>query len=153
MTEKFFARASGKSLVRSGEFVYPDPTWVIVHDTYLPAVHKELDELGYRRISNPERLVGVTDHEVIFSTPAALRRSQQNQKIMSDWKGGHYFGPGQGGHGHIFPMEDGLVCPGMFIAAYDMHCSNFGAVGAYAMCAGADISVVLATGTKLSRMP
>jgi 3-isopropylmalate/(R)-2-methylmalate dehydratase large subunit len=153
MTEKFFARASGKASVRSGEFVYPDPALVFVHDTYLPAVHKELDQLGYKRISNPERLVGVTDHEVLFTNPGALRRSQLNQKIMDDWKGGRYYGPGQGGHGHVFPMEDGLVRAGMFIAAYDMHASNFGAVGAYAMTVGTDISVVLATGTKLSRVP
>jgi 3-isopropylmalate/(R)-2-methylmalate dehydratase large subunit len=152
MTEKFFARASGKDSVRAGDFVYPDPELVTVHDTYLPAVYKELSELGYRRITNPDRLVGVTDHEVIF-TPATLLRGQFNKKIMEEWAGGLYFGPGQGGHGHIFPMEDGLVRPGMFLAAYDMHCSNFGAVGAYAMSVGTDISVLLATGTKLSRVP
>src|ERR1700761_8069489 len=94
MTEKFFARSTGKASVAAGEFVYPDPALVIIHDTYLPAVHKELEELGYKRITNPERLVGVTDHEVVFSGPVALARGLHNQKIMSDWHGGQYFAAG-----------------------------------------------------------
>ena len=152
-TEKMFAKASGKDIVAAGDVVYPDPSLVIIHDSYLEAAYRELTDLGYARIVNPDRLVAVTDHEVLYTTPRALARGQANRRIMAAWQGGHFFDAGQGGHGHIFPMEMGLVQPGMFLAAYDMHCSNFGAVGAYAMATSTDITVMLATGTKWSSVP
>jgi 3-isopropylmalate/(R)-2-methylmalate dehydratase large subunit len=46
-----------------------------------------------------------------------------------------------------------MVRPGMFLIAYDMHCTNFGAIGAFAMRAGPDIPVVLATGTLWTMVP
>ncbi len=152
-TEKMFAKASGRDHVTAGEIVHPDSSLVIIHDGYLEAAHRELSELGYARITNPDRLVAVTDHEVLYTTPRALARGQANRRIMKAWQGGRFFDAGQGGHGHLFPMETGLVRPGMFLAAYDMHCSNFGAIGAYAMAASTDISVILATGTKWTIVP
>jgi 3-isopropylmalate/(R)-2-methylmalate dehydratase large subunit len=50
-------------------------------------------------------------------------------------------------------METGMVRPGMFLIAYDMHCTNFGAIGAFAMRAGPDIPIVLATGTLWTMVP
>jgi 3-isopropylmalate/(R)-2-methylmalate dehydratase large subunit len=41
----------------------------------------------------------------------------------------------------------------MFLFAYDMHCTNFGAVGALAIGAGAEITTVLATGTLWTEVP
>ena len=151
--EKMFARATGSSSVEAGDIVHPDPSLVIIHDGYLEAAYKELSSLGYRRIVNPDRLVAVTDHEVLYTTPRALARGQANRRIMAEWKGGHFFDAGQGGHGHVFPMESGMVVPGMFLAAYDMHCTNFGAIGAYALGCGTDITVVLATGTRWTKVP
>jgi 3-isopropylmalate/(R)-2-methylmalate dehydratase large subunit len=46
-----------------------------------------------------------------------------------------------------------MVRSGMFLIAYDMHCTNFGAIGAFAMRAGPDIPVVLATGTLWTMVP
>ena len=63
------------------------------------------------------------------------------------------FDAGRGGHGHIFPMESGLVRPGMFLFCYDMHCTNFGAVGALAMAAGTEVTSVLATGSLWTTVP
>ena len=151
--ETMFARASGQATVAAGDIVYPDPSLVIIHDSYLEAAHKELTDLGYARVANPERLVAVTDHEVLYTTPRALARGQANRRIMKAWQGGRFFDAGQGGHGHVFPMEIGLVQPGMFLAAYDSHCSNFGAIGAYAMAAVTDVTVILATGTKWTVVP
>ena len=89
----------------------------------------------------------VTDHQVIYTTPKSIAQASANRQIAKKWQVGHFFDAGRGGHGHIFPMESGLVRPGMFLFAYDMHCTNFGAVGAFAQRAGPDITAVLATGT------
>ena len=75
------------------------------------------------------------------------------RRIAKEWQVGRFFDVGQGGHGHIFPMEEGIVGPGSFLFAYDPHCSTFGAVGALALGVLTDISLVLATGTLSIQVP
>jgi 3-isopropylmalate/(R)-2-methylmalate dehydratase large subunit len=153
MAEKLLAKAIGRPRVTPGEIIAPDPELVILHDGYVETSHRHLSQLGYRRIMNPERVVIITDHNVINTSPRAVEQSRANRKIAAEWKVGHFFDAGRGGHGHIYPIEAGMVRPGMFLIAYDMHCTNFGAIGAFAMRAGPDIPVVLATGTLWTMVP
>ena len=153
MAEKLVARAAGRPAVTPGEIVAPDPDLVILHDGYVETSHRQLAELGYRRITRPERVVILTDHNVLNTTPRAVEQARANRRIAAEWQVGQFFDAGRGGHGHIYPIECGMVRPGMFLIAYDMHCTNFGAIGAFAMRAGPDIPVVLATGTLWTMVP
>ena len=151
--QKILARASGLDRVEPGDVVHPRPELVIIHDGFVETAHQQLSALGYRRIRDPERVVFVTDHEVAYTTQRAVERGRNNRRIAQEWNVGHMYDVGRGGHGHLFPMETGLVRPGMFLFAYDMHCTNFGAVGALAMGAGTEITAVLATGTLWTIVP
>jgi len=151
--QKLLARASNRSHVGIGEVIHPDPELVIVHDGYVETSYAELSALGYRRIFHPERVMFVTDHEVSYGSQRAVERGRNIRRIAKEWRVGHFFDVGRGGHGHIFPMEAGFVRPGMFLFAYDMHCTNFGAIGALAIGAGAEITTVLATGTLWTEVP
>jgi 3-isopropylmalate/(R)-2-methylmalate dehydratase large subunit len=151
--QKILAQASGKDHVAIGDVVYPRPELVIVHDGYVETAFKELVGLGYGALRDPGRTVFVTDHEVAYGSQRALGRGKAIRAIAAHWKVGHFFDAGRGGHGHIFPMEAGLVRPGMFLFAYDMHCTNFGAVGALAMGVGAEITAVLASGSLWTQVP
>lgn len=153
MTEKLLARAVGRDHVRPGDVISPDPELVIMHDGYVETAHKELSEIGYRSITNADRVMIITDHNTIQTTPRSIEQSRANRRIAAEWKVGHFFDVGRGGHGHIYPMEAGMVKPGMFLFAYDMHCTNFGAVGALALRAGPDIPMVLATGSMWTVVP
>lgn len=153
MAEKLLAKAVGRPSVKPGEVIAPDPELVILHDGYVETSHRQLSQLGYRRVTNPERVVIITDHNVINTSPRAIEQSRANRRIAAEWNVGHFFDVGRGGHGHIYPMEAGMVRPGMFLIAYDMHCTNFGAIGTFAMRAGPDIPVVLATGTLWTMVP
>ena len=153
MAEKILARAAGLASVKPGDVITPDPSLVILHDGYVETAHKILTEVGYKRITNPERVMIIVDHQVISTSPRAIEQARNNRKIGAQWQIGHYYDAGRGGHGHIYPMEAGLVTPGMFLFAYDMHCTNFGAIGAYAMRAGPDIPTVLGTGTMWTVVP
>ncbi|MFT8246831.1 3-isopropylmalate dehydratase large subunit [Roseomonas sp. BN140053] len=150
--EKVLARASGRAAVAAGDIVHPVPELVILHDGYVVPARRELESLGLRRLAQPEKVVFVTDHEVIYATPAAAARGRAIRAAARDW-GVRLFDVGQGGHGHIFPMESGLVRPGMFLFAYDMHCSNFGAIGALALRNGSEVTTVMATGTIWTAVP
>ena len=153
MAEKLLAKSVGRASVRPGEVISPDPELVILHDGYVETSHRHLTKLGYQSITNPERVIILTDHNVINTSPRAIEQSRANRKIAAEWKVGQFFDVGRGGHGHIYPMEVGMVRAGMFLIAYDMHCTNFGAIGAFAMRAGPDIPVVLATGTLWTMVP
>jgi 3-isopropylmalate/(R)-2-methylmalate dehydratase large subunit len=153
MTEKLLARASGKASIKAGDVVSPQPELVILHDGYIETAHKILSEVGFRQIANPERVMFITDHNVIYTTPRSIEQGRANRRIAEEWGIGYFFDRGRGGHGHIYPMEAGLVKPGMFLFAYDMHCTNFGAIGAFALRAGPDIPAVLGTGTSWTVVP
>ncbi|WP_420225562.1 3-isopropylmalate dehydratase large subunit [Pigmentiphaga litoralis] len=151
--EKVLAAASGVPYVRPGDVISPDPELVIIHDGYVESAYNELSQLGYKRIWRPERVVFVTDHEVAYASPAGALRGTRIRRIARDWGITQFFDAGRGGHGHLFPLEQGLVRPGMLLSCYDMHCTNFGAVGALALAAGAEIVSVLATGRVWEQVP
>ena len=152
--EKVLARASGAQSVQPWDVVYPEPELVFVHDGHVEGCRRELDALGITRLKRPERVVFVTDHEVVYLTPRAAERGARIRDTARAWRVGRFYDVGQGGHGHIFPLETGLVVPGMCVYASDMHCSNFGAIGAVPVRAGpVEIASVLAMGTLWTTVP
>lgn len=151
--EKSLARASSKDSVRPGDVVYPIPDRVLVHDGYIEMFKKQMDELGVAQVANPEKVVFVTDHEVIYLTPRAAARGAAIRAAARALGVGQFFDAGRGGHGHIFPMEKGMVLPGQCIMANDTHCSNFGAIGAIPFSERLHTICVLVTGTVWTVVP
>ena len=151
--EKIFARASGKSSVRAGDIVFPDPDVVIIHDALVLPSKNELDELGIDRLHNPDRIHMVTDHEVLYTSRRAAEIGAAIRQAAKDWGIKNFYDVGRGGHGHIFLDERGIVLPGMFVFDNDRHCTNHGSIGAFALRVGAEITRVLATGTVWTMVP
>ena len=151
--EKILARTSGAREVRAGEIVYPTPDFVMIHDGVVTGAKQELDALGIDRLFDPERVMMVTDHDVVYLNDRAVARGAFNRKAALAWGVSQFFDAGRGGHGHIFPTERGLLLPGMFYFDNDRHCTNAGGVGALALRVGAEISRVLATGTTWTLVP
>lgn len=151
--EKIIARSTGRAVVRPGDVVFPDPDMVMIHDNVLPGIKRALDQLGIDRLAQPEKVVMVTDHEVIYGSARAAGYGSMNRMAAKAWKVGRFFDVGRGGHGHIFPMEIGMVLPGMLYFDADRHCTNAGAIGAAAFRMGMEIGRVLATGTNWVMVP
>lgn len=152
-TEKVLARASGLSKVKAGDTVYPDPEWAIVHDGYIASCKKQLDELEISELFDPKRVLFVTDHAVVYTNTQFVERGAAIRRAVKSWGVENFFDVGQGGHGHLIPMEMGMVSPGSFLFANDSHCSNNGAIGAVAVRTGTEIVTVLATGTLWTEVP
>jgi 3-isopropylmalate/(R)-2-methylmalate dehydratase large subunit len=151
--EKVLARASGLESVRAGTVVYPDPDMVMIHDVLVQETKLELDEIGIDRIKSPGKVIMVSDHDVVYGSARAAERGAFNRRAAAAWGVGQFFDAGRGGHGHIFPMEQGKVLPGMFYFDNDTHATNAGAVGAFGIRVGNEISRVLATGTTWLEVP
>lgn len=151
--QKLLAKAAQRPHVDIGEVIYPKPELVIIHDGFVESAHRELSALGFKAIRDPARTMFVTDHEVAYGSQAAVTRGRAIRDIAKRWNIGHFFDVGRGGHGHLFPLENGMVRPGMFLFAYDMHCTTFGSAGALALGVGPEITTVLATGTLWTKVP
>ena len=151
--EKILARASGAAATRAGDIVYPNVDFAMIHDGVVMGAKQELDELGIDRLFDPERVLMVTDHDVVYLNDRAVARGAFNRKAAKAWGVKHFYDAGRGGHGHIFPMERGFVLPGTFYFDNDRHCTNAGGIGALAIRVGTDISCVLATGTTWTLVP
>ena len=152
-SEKILAQACGLASVRPGDVVHPRPDWVFLHDLQVPTTKRELDELGIDRVCDPDRVVFVTDHEVLYTSPVMIERGARIRDAARQWGIEHFYDVGQGGHGHLFPIEDGMIQPGMLIFANDMHCTNFGAAGAFGFRVGMEVSSVLVMGTVWTVVP
>ena len=151
--EKTLAQKSGKSSVKPGDVVYPEPDFIMIHDGVVMGAKRELDSLGIDRIKAPDKVVMVTDHDVIYGSARAAERGAYNREAARRWGVTNFFDVGRGGHGHVFPMETGMLLPGMFYFDNDRHATNAGAIGAFGFRMGTEISRVLATGTNWVMVP
>lgn len=151
-TEKILSRAAGR-LVSAGEIIEPTPDLVVVHDWYAATLASLLDKFGVDKVIAPEKVMFVTDHEPLAVTPEAAIRQKKVREYARKYGIGHFFDVGRGGHGHIFPVEMGLVRPGMYVAAYDTHVPNYGAIGALGVPFLTEIADVLAFGSVWLRVP
>ncbi|HEY9279415.1 MAG TPA: hypothetical protein VIP51_05010, partial [Eoetvoesiella sp.] len=134
--EKVLARVSGKPGVKAGDVVYPDPDFVMIHDGLVREVKIQLDKIGVERLKAPEKVMMVSDHDVVYGSQLAAERGAYNRDAAERWDVGSFFDAGRGGHGHIFPMEQGMLLPGMFYFDNDTHATNAGAVGAFGIRVG-----------------
>ncbi|MDB5804106.1 MAG: hypothetical protein JWN73_1428 [Betaproteobacteria bacterium] len=139
--------------VRAGTLLYPEPDMVMIHDALVKEAKREMDAAGIARVHNPDKVLMVSDHDVLYGSARAAERGAFNRKTAQTWQIKNFYDAGQGGHGHIFPMESGLVLPGMFYFDNDTHSTNAGAVGAFGMRVGNEISRVLGTGTTWVTVP
>jgi len=151
--EKIIACASGLESVKPGDVVFPDPDLIIIHDALVLPSKNELDEIGIDQLKFPDRVVMVTDHEVLYTSARAAEIGATIRQAARAWGVDQFYDVGRGGHGHIFLNERGIVLPGMFVFDNDRHTTNHGVVGAFSLRVGAEITRVLATGTVWTVVP
>ena len=69
----------------AGGAVYPDPDFVMLHDGVVMGAKRELDSLGIDRLAAPEKVVMVTDHDVIYGSARAAERGAFNREAARRW--------------------------------------------------------------------
>lgn len=152
LAEKILSRVSGRA-VSHGEIIFPEPDLITTHDWYVVNFAKVLDDLGVERLFAPEKLLISTDHEPVATSPLAAQRQRQVRKIVERFGIKHFYDVGRGGHGHVFPMELGYIKPGMLTIAYDIHVTNYGALGCLGIPVVTEITEVLACGSVWIKVP
>ena len=151
--EKVLSRTSALLNSKAGDIVYPIPDLIMIHDGVVQSSKVMLDRIGIHRLATPEKVMMVSDHDVLYGSAKAAQRGSFNRLAAKDWQVGEFYDAGEGGHGHIFPIEQGKVLPGMFYFDNDTHATNAGAIGAFGFRLGLEISTVLAKGTTWIEIP
>ena len=151
ITEKIFARASGRTEVKPGEIVNAKIDYAMVPD----GVCSLLNE-GFRKLGAPvwdkDRAVIVIDHA---SPPCVVGHTKwviDTIKFVEDFDITHFYN--MQGVAHQIMPEDGFVTPGALIVGADSHTTTYGALGAFSTGLGAtEMTWVLATGELWFKVP
>jgi len=151
IAEKILSRICGRR-VRAGEIVMPEAELITVHDWYTVNAFRTLEEFGVTRLHDASRVLLVTDHEPLAVSPQAFAR-QQAVRVIAQRFGVAHRDAGRGGLGHVFPIEEGIVVPGMFVFSYDPHVTNYGAIGVLGVAVLTEIPEVLACGSAWLQVP
>jgi 3-isopropylmalate/(R)-2-methylmalate dehydratase large subunit len=152
ITEKILSRVAGR-IVHAGDHIEPRPDLVVVHDWYAATLGRVLEGLAVEAFAEPEKVMFVTDHEPLAATPESSVRQKKVRELVAKFRVGHFYDVGRGGLGHVFPVERGMIRPGMYIAAYDTHVPNYGAVGALGFPFVTEIADVVTFGSVWVRTP
>jgi 3-isopropylmalate/(R)-2-methylmalate dehydratase large subunit len=152
IAENILAKSSGKTKVSAGDFVVADVDVVFAHDgTSLLAI-ESMNELGIRKVFNPDKVVFFIDHAspspsfTISNIHLAMRKFAKEQGIR-------LFDAGSGICHQVLP-EEGYVRPGKVIVGADSHSVTHGAFNAFATGVGStDAALAMATGKLWFKVP
>src|SRR5690554_896286 len=103
IAQKVLARASGRTSVRVGEFVWAEPDLVIAHDLNYPRYRQMMTEAGYAHVAQPEKLLLTIDHtthardEAALKSHAFMRADALREKVSA------FFDHGRHGISHNVP--------------------------------------------------
>jgi len=152
ITEKILSRVEGRR-VTAGEIIHPVPELVTVTDWYVVNFDRALTDYGITKLFDPSRVLISTDHEPVAVSPQSVERQKKVREIVAKYGITKFFDVGRGGLGHMFPIELGMIEPGMFVEAFDPHVTNYGSVGALAIAFVVEVSEILAFGSVWMRVP
>src|ERR1700754_1031218 len=83
--EKALAARGGCASVRPGDVVEPTPDAIMIHDNVVIGAKQELDSIGIDRIAAPEKVIMVSDHEVLYGSLGAARMGAFNRAAAAQW--------------------------------------------------------------------
>lgn len=151
ISEKIFAKKSGKKRVTAGDFVTAEIDLAVVLDVAGPHVAKAFQDLGAQRVWNKDKVMGFLD-----AVPASSVQAAENQKLFRDFgqRMEIEFAPYGEGIYHEILVETGRVWPGELAVVTDSHACTLGAFGAYYTGIGiSDMALVLASGELWFKVP
>ena len=151
--EKIIAHNTGKD-VKPGDIVTVKVDQVMCDDIMMPFIVSKFQEMGFKKVWDPEKVVVICDHLV----PASQVDDTRAYRISCD------FAAEQGlpeknlhrsdGICHQLMTEAGHVKPGDVVFGTDSHTTTYGCVGAFSSGIGyTEMASILGTGTLWIRVP
>ncbi|MBI9070089.1 MAG: 3-isopropylmalate dehydratase large subunit [Melioribacteraceae bacterium] len=159
ITEKIFAKASGKDKVIPGESVWLDVDVLLTHDVCgPPTIGIWENEFGKEaKIWDKDKLVIFPDHYIFTKNHHANRNIEILREFAKKHDLPNYYDVGTDrykGVCHIALAEEGFNLPGTVLFGTDSHTCTSGAFGMFATGVGnTDAAFILGTGKIWEKVP
>lgn len=137
--------------VRSGDYLYIRPAYVMTHDN-TGAVIPKFKGIGASKVYDPNQVVNTLDHNVQDTSEKNLKKYAAIEKFAREF--GTHFYPAGRGIGHQVMVEEGFVWPGTMVVASDSHSNMYGGLGALGTpIVRTDAAAIWATGRTWWKVP
>ncbi|MCP4352403.1 MAG: 3-isopropylmalate dehydratase large subunit [Desulfobacterales bacterium] len=143
--EKIILSHSSEKEVKPGDIVEVSIDKVMIHDFFTPFCVNKFNEMGFKKVYDPERIVFINDHLV----PATFPDDYRHHKITEEFAREHNIKNIHRHDGvcHQLMHEQGYVKPGEIVLGTDSHTVTYGALGILATGIGyTEMAAVLGTG-------
>lgn len=149
--EKIISRNTNKD-VSAGDIVTVNVDRVMIHDIFIPFVASKFEEMGFKKLWDPDKVVLIYDHLVPSSQVDDTRHFKIGNEFVEKYgmKNIHR----SDGICHQLMTEAGYVKPGDVVFGTDSHTTTYGCVGAFSSGIGyTEMASILGTGTMWVRVP
>ena len=138
--------------VKPGDIVTVNVDRVMIHDIFIPFVAEKFEEMGFKKLWNPDKVVLIYDHLVPASQLDDTRHIHVGDAFAEKYgmKNVHR----SDGICHQLMTEAGYVKPGNIVFGTDSHTTTYGCVGAFSSGIGyTEMASILGTGTMWIKVP
>ena len=138
--------------VKPGDIVTVSVDRVMIHDIFIPFVAEKFEEMGFKKLWDPDKVVLIYDHLVPASQLGDTRHFQVGDAFAEKYgmKNVHR----SDGICHQLMTEAGYVKPGNIVFGTDSHTTTYGCVGAFSSGIGyTEMASILGTGTMWIKVP
>lgn len=150
--EKIIARNIGRENVKPGEIVTVNVDRVMLDDIMMPFIVNKFNEMGFKKVWDPDKVVMIYDHLVPASQQDDVRHYKVGDAFAEKYGMKHVHR--SDGICHQLMTEAGYVKPGDVVFGTDSHTTTYGCVGAFSTGIGyTEMAAILGTGTLWVKVP
>ena len=150
--EKIIRHNTGVSEVKPGEIVTVFVDRVMIHDIFIPFVADKFEEMGFKKLWDPDKAVLIYDHLVPASQVDDTRHFRIGDAFAAKYGMEHVHR--SDGICHQLMTEAGYVKPGDVVFGTDSHTTTYGCVGAFSSGIGyTEMASILGTGNMWIKVP
>ena len=138
--------------VKPGDIVTVNVDRVMIHDIFIPFVAEKFEEMGFKKLWDPDKVVLIYDHLVPASQLDDTRHFHVGDAFAEKYgmKNVHR----SDGICHQLMTVAGYVKPGNIVFGTDSHTTTYGCVGAFSSGIGyTEMASILGTGTMWIKVP
>ena len=152
LIEKIIRRNTGIETAKAGDIVTVNASRVMIHDIFIPFVADKFEEMGFKKIWDPDKVVLIYDHLVPASQIDDTRHFRIGDAFAEKYGPIHVHR--SDGICHQLMPELGYVKPGDVVFGTDSHTVTYGCVGAFSTGIGyTEMASILGTGKLWIRVP
>ncbi len=127
--EKIIRHNTGAQNVKPGDIVTVKADRVMIHDIFIPFVADKFEEMGFKKLWDPDKAVLIYDHLVPASQLDDTRHFRIGDAFAAKYGMKHVHR--SDGICHQLMTEAGYVKPGDVVFGTDSHTTTYGCVGAF----------------------